>query len=735
MSQTSKSSSGDLSNLGLRVIKFFDNSSQYSFGYRELLKKFSITKEKDKQRFKILLDTLVKEGKLHRLPSGSFTAVQRAEEGSGFSDTAPEATGKRQLITGRVDFVNPRFAYVIPITTDGKAQIDVWVSHHHMANALDGDIVKVFLHKASGRSKSPEGEIIEIIERRRTEFVGKIQVGSRHAFVVPDSRRMHVDIFVPQDKINGAKNGEKVIVKINQWASVDDKNPTGEVVEILGKAGENETEMHAIMAEFGLPWEFPDTVNRAANEIPTTFTPEEISKRKDFRGTTTFTIDPEDAKDFDDALSFKSLENGHVEIGIHIADVSHYVTPGSILDREAYNRATSVYLVDRCVPMLPEKLSNELCSLRPNEDKLTFSAVFELDADGKIYNEWFGRTIIHSIRRFSYEEAQTVLETGVGDLAYELHTMNEIAKKMRTERFRKGAISFETIEVKFKLDPNGKPLAVIPKIRKDAHKMIEDYMLLANRKVAEYVHFLKKGKQKNTMVFRIHEHPDPDKLKSLALFAKKFGHRLSLEDEGKIAQELNQLTEEVEGKPEQNVLQSLAIRTMSKAKYSTDPEIHFGLAFKHYTHFTSPIRRYPDVMAHRLLQHYLDGGESAEREAVEEQCVHASQMEKLAAEAERSSIKYKQVEFMQSTVGEIFEGIVSGVTEFGMFVEIIATKCEGMVRLSEMNDDYYEVDMDNYRIVGKRNKRMITLGDTVQVKVRNTSLEKRTIDLELLSKQ
>ncbi|MFN8416438.1 MAG: ribonuclease R [Cytophagaceae bacterium] len=736
MSKKPSTSSGKgPDNLALRVIKFFENTSQYSFGYRELIKKLSITKEKDKSRLKEVLEALVNNGKLHRLPSGSFTIAKKEEIQDTYSADSNEEPRSRKVVAGRVDFVNPRFAYVIPEATDGKSHSDIWISSGNLGNALDGDLVKVFLHKQGPRAKSPEGEVIEIIERRRTEFVGKIQVGGRHGFVVPDSRRMHVDIFVPQEHLNGAKTGEKVIVKITKWHDERDKNPTGEVTEILGAAGENETEMHAIMAEFGLPWSFPDTVNRAANEIAPEITAAEIAKRRDFRKVTTFTIDPEDAKDFDDALSFLPLENGRYEIGVHIADVSHYVTPGSILDREAYNRATSVYLVDRCVPMLPEKLSNELCSLRPNEDKLTFSAVFEIDSEGKIYNEWFGRTIIHSIRRFTYEEAQEIIETGHGDLAFEIHTMNEIAKKMRADRFRKGAISFETIEVKFKLDPNGKPLAVIPKVRKDAHKMIEDYMLLANRKVAEFVHFMKKGKEKNTMVFRIHEHPDPDKLKSLALFAKKFGHRVSLEEEDKIAQELNKLSDEVEGKPEQNVLQSLAIRTMSKAKYSTEPEIHFGLAFKHYTHFTSPIRRYPDVMAHRLLQHYLDGGESADRHKVEEQCVQSSQMEKLAAEAERSSIKYKQVEFMQSTIGEEFEGIVSGVTEFGMFVEIIATKCEGMVRLADISDDFYEVDMENYRIVGKRNKRMITLGDTVWVKVKNTSLEKRAIDLDLLSKR
>jgi ribonuclease R len=452
------------------------------------------------------------------------------------------------------------------------------------------------------------------------------------------------------------------------------------------------------------------------------------------RDTLTFTIDPEDAKDFDDAISFKYLDNGNWEIGVHIADVSHYIQPGDILDKEAYRRATSVYLVDRCVPMLPERLSNELCSLRPNEDKLTFSAIFEIDAEAKVRDEWYGRTIIHSNRRFSYEQAQEVLETKEGDLSNELTILNTLAKKMRDQRFKEGAISFETIEVKFQLDEKGKPLAVIPKVRKDAHKLIEEFMLLANKKVAEFVYHLKKGKDKNTMVYRTHDAPNPEKLAALSTFAKRFGHKVVLDDEQTIAKELNKLTEEVEGRPEQNVLQSLAIRTMSKAKYSIDADMHFGLAFKHYSHFTSPIRRYPDVMAHRLLQHYLDGGKSADKDYYIDACEHSSAQEKLAAEAERSSIKFKQVEFMASSIGKEFEGIVSGVTEFGMFVEIVETKCEGMVRLADMDDDFYDVDMDNYRIVGKRNKRMITLGDSVQVVVKSTNLERRTIDLELVKK-
>jgi len=717
--EQSENKGGD--SLKSKISKFFNNSRKNPFSYKELIKKIHLVRDKDKKALKDILEELVREGGLAKDKSGLYSYAGSSES---------------NLITGRVDFVNPRFAYVIP--EGEKADNDIWISSNKMGTALDGDIVRVAVYKRSGGgskgTKSAEGEIVEIVERKRTSFVGRIEISARHAFVIPDGRKMHVDIFVPKEFINGAKTGEKVLVDITAWPTRDEKSPSGKVTEVLGMAGENETEMHAILAEFGLPYEFPNQVIKAAQDIKAETSDAEIKKRRDMRGTTTFTIDPEDAKDFDDAISFKYLDNGNWEIGVHIADVSHYVQPGDILDKEAYRRATSVYLVDRCVPMLPERLSNELCSLRPNEDKLTFSAIFEIDADAKVKEQWFGRTIIHSIRRFSYEQAQEVIETQQGDLVKELTILNTLAKKMRAQRFKDGAISFETIEVKFQLDAKGKPLAVVPKVRKDAHKLIEEFMLLANKKVAEFVFNMKKGKESNTMVYRTHDAPNPEKLASLSTFAKRFGHKVVLDDENTIAKELNKLSDEVEGKPEQNVLQSLAIRTMSKAIYSISPDMHFGLAFKHYSHFTSPIRRYPDVMAHRLLQHYLDGGKSADKEYYIEACEHSSAQEKLAAEAERSSIKFKQVEFMQGSIGKEFEGIVSGVTEFGMFVEIVETKCEGMIRLADMDDDFYEVDTDNYRIVGKRNKRMITLGDSVQVLVKSTNLERRTIDLELVKK-
>jgi ribonuclease R len=699
-----------------KISTFFNNSKKNPFSYKELIKKLHLVRDKDKKSLKDLLEEMVREGGILKDKSGLYS----------FSHSTDN------LVTGRFDFVNPRFGYVIP--EGDKDQPDIWISSNKMGGALDGDTVRVVVYKGNGnKGKNIEGEIVEVTERKRTSFVGKIEISARHAFVIPDGRKMHVDIFIPKEFINGAKTGEKVLVDITAWPTRDEKSPTGKVTEVLGMAGENETEMHAILAEFGLPYEFPHNVIKAAEDIKAETSDAEIKKRRDMRDTLTFTIDPEDAKDFDDALSFKYLDNGNWEIGIHIADVSHYIQPGDTLDKEAYRRATSVYLVDRCVPMLPERLSNELCSLRPNEDKLTFSAIFEITEEAKIKSEWFGRTIIHSDRRFSYEQAQEVLEAQAGDLAKELTILNTLAKKMRDQRFKEGAISFETIEVKFQLDEKGKPLAVIPKVRKDAHKLIEEFMLLANKKVAEFVYNLKKGKDKNTMVYRTHDAPNPEKLSALTTFAKRFGHTVVLDDEEMIAKELNKLTETVEGRPEQNVLQSLAIRTMSKAKYSIDADMHFGLAFKHYSHFTSPIRRYPDVMAHRLLQHYLDGGKSADKDYYIDACEHSSAQEKLAAEAERSSIKFKQVEFMQGSIGTEFEGVVSGVTEFGMFVELVETKCEGMVRLGDMDDDFYEVDMDNYRIVGKRHKRMITLGDTVRVIVKSTNIERRTIDLELVN--
>lgn len=704
-------SANQLDLLKERITDLLGKESRNAYSLKQVIRKLGVRKREEKLILQDLMDDMVKTGTLTRLSNGNFKCSR---------------DGESNLLTGRVDYVNPRFAFVV---SEG-ADLDVKVSSSRLKHALDGDIVRVNIFQRAGKGRNPEGEVVEIVQRVKSEFVGKIEISEKFAFVVPDNRKMFFDIFIPSGKTKEAQTGDKVIVRLLEYPAKD-KNPVGEVIDVLGPAGNNDVEMHAIMAEFGLPYEFPKHVFTEAEKISEEISKDEIKKRRDLRNTTTFTIDPFDAKDFDDALSIRQLENGNWEIGIHIADVTHYLHPGTILDKEAFKRATSVYLVDRTIPMLPEKLSNHLCSLRPHEDKLTFSAIFEIDHQAKVIDQWFGRTVIHSDRRFTYEEVQEIIEQGEGEYSDEIKVLNDLAHKMRKDRFKKGAISFETVEVKFKLDENGKPLAVIPKVRKDAHKLIEDFMLLANRKVAEYVYFKEKGDKRLTMVYRIHEHPNVDKLDQLAVFARKFGHKLDF-SKGNVSEELNKLTEEVENKPEQNVLQSLSIRTMSKAKYSTEPEIHFGLAYKHYTHFTSPIRRYPDVMVHRLLQHYLNDGKSENKEFYQSLCDHSSEMEKLASDAERASIKYKQVEFMQGMLGQEFEGIVSGLTEFGVFVEIIETKCEGMFRLSEMEGDYYELDAENYRIIGKRNKKIITLGDQVKVEVINTSLDKRTIDLRLI---
>ena len=632
-------------------------------------------------------------------------------------------------VIGTVALATPRFAFVV--REDGEGD-DIRVYTDQLRYALDGDLVRVRLRGL--RDGRLTGDVVEILKRQRIEVVGRLQLQGTVGFVKPDNRKAYFDVLVPPAELGDSRNGDKVLVRITDFPEHEGQghHPVGAIVRNFGAAGQNEAEINAIMAEFGLPFEFPAAVEEEADAIPTTITKEEIAKRRDFRAITTFTIDPADAKDFDDALSLRTLENGHYEVGVHIADVTHYVRLGTELEREGKSRATSVYLVDRVIPMLPENLSNGLCSLRPNEDKLTFSAVFELDEKGKLHDSWFGKTVIHSDRRFSYEEAQTRIETGEGDYANEINLLNGLAKKLSAERFRKGAISFETQEVKFKLGPDGKPLGVYVKERRDAHKLIEEFMLLANKRVAEFVFGLKKTKPRFTMVYRTHDAPDPDRLENFALFAQKFGHKLNLANPKKVSTELNKLSEEVVGKPEQNVIQGLAIRSMAKATYTTEPLGHFGLAFAHYSHFTSPIRRYPDMMAHRLLEHYLEGGKNVPAEPVEEECKHSSAREKLAANAERASIKYKQVEYIGAHIGEQFTGVVSGLTERGIYVEIEENKCEGMIRLSDLPGDTYELDKENYRIVGRGSKRIIQFGDELQVIVTAANLLDRTIDMALV---
>jgi ribonuclease R len=633
----------------------------------------------------------------------------------------------KTFVTGKVDMTADGSAFIVP---DDEFEKDIFVSARKLHTALNGDHVKVYIYaKKSGRKN--EGEVVEIIKRLKTDFIGVIRISDRFAFVNVDDRKMLHDIFVPLSDLEGAKNGQKVQVSITDWPE-GAKNPIGKIAAILGEQGENNTEMNAILAQYGFPLAFPAEVEREADAIPEDVSADDLKGRRDFRNTVTFTIDPADAKDFDDAISFRKLPNGNYEIGVHIADVSHYVKPNSHLDKEAYARATSVYLVDRVIPMLPERLSNGVCSLRPHEDKLCFAAVFELDEQANIITEWFGRTVIHSNRRFSYEEAQEVIENKAGDHAEEILKLNELAYILRDRKFKNGAISFESTEVKFKLDETGKPVGVYVKERKDAHKLIEDFMLLANKKVAEFVSKKGSGKKKYTFVYRSHDSPNLENLGNFALFAARFGYKINTKSDKEIAKSLNYLMEDVEGKKEQNVLTQLAIRSMAKAVYTTKKTSHYGLAFDHYTHFTSPIRRYPDVMVHRLLAAYLNNEKSANEEEYEAASSHSSTMEKRAADAERASIKYKQAEYLEENIGNTFTGIISGVTEWGMYVEIIENKCEGMVRLRDIADDFYVLDEKNYCIIGQRKKKKYQLGDEVKVKVKKVDLAKRQIDFTLI---
>jgi ribonuclease R len=691
------------------LLNFLENHYGEEFSEKHLIKQLQIKDAAAKSSISSLLTELVQDGKITKNSRNEFSSASDPE-----------------FVEGEVDYVNSRFAFIIPVN-QVKSDDDILVKESDMKNALDGDKVRVMVFPNRGKNGRREGKVLEITERSRDEFVGRVEISPRFAFVVPDFKKMHHDIFIKKTDLLEAQHNQKVVVQLTEW-NEGEKNPTGRIIRILGTAGDHEVEIHSIMAEFGLPFDYPEEVVHEAEAISEVIRKEDMEGRRDFRGVPTFTIDPADAKDFDDAISYQKLENGNYEIGVHIADVTHYVKPGSLLEKEAYHRATSVYLVDRTIPMLPERLSNGLCSLRPNEDKLTFSCVFEMNDDGAVLNHWIGRTAIHSDRRFAYEEAQENIDNQEGDFFQELTHLNGLAKRLREARFKKGAINFETVEVKFKLDEKGTPLGLIIKERKDIHKLIEEFMLLANRTVAEFV--FNKNKGKSTFVYRTHDYPDLDRLNTFAGFAMKFGHEIVVSDEKKVSNTLNKLMEDIQGKPEQNVLEQLAIRSMAKAIYTTEPKIHFGLAFKHYTHFTSPIRRYPDMMVHRLLQLYLDGGKSPETLAWDEKCKHSSDREKRAADAERASIKYKQVEYMKLAEEKDYDGIITGVTEWGVYVEITETKCEGMVRVQDIKDDYYDYDERNLRLVGSKNKRIITLGDKVSVRVTRTDIDRRTIDLE-----
>ena len=719
-----------IKDLTRKILGVFNKDSGKILNYKQVCSKLKIEDANGRGQVIKKIEDLKGQGKLEEVDRGKYILNQDKNYHIGILDLT--SSGNAYFICD--DFEN-----------------DVFIPSINVNRGLDKDTVKVYMYNKR-RSSKKEGDVVEIIERAKTEFVGVLQVSKNFGFVVPDNNKMYSDIFIPKDQLGDAVNGEKVIAEITDWPE-NSKNPFGKITEVLGMPGDHNTEIHSILAEYGLPYEFPAHVEREAEELDTTITEEEIAKRRDMRKDLTFTIDPKDAKDFDDALSFTVLENGNFEIGIHIADVSHYLALDSEMEKEAYERATSVYLVDRVVPMLPEKLSNGVCSLRPHEEKLTFSAVFELNEKAQLVNEWYGRTVTYSDERFAYEEAQVIIEEGKEntkatipeeisiregsytvseDVVNAVLQLDALAKIMRKKRLNDGAITFDKVEVKFNLDENAIPLGVFFKESKDANKLIEEFMLLANRKVSEFVSRKKGRPTKNTFVYRVHDEPNVDKLTALQGIIHKFGYSIDLKSRQSTSDSLNKLLEDVHGKGESNMIETLAIRSMSKAEYTTDNIGHYGLAFEHYSHFTSPIRRYPDVMAHRLLQNYLDGNPSPKQEEYEEKCKHSSEMEYLATKAERDSIKYMQIKYMQDHEDQEFLGVISGVTEWGIYVEIIENKCEGMVRTRDIRDDYYTFDEKQYALVGQATNNMYQLGDEVTVKVKNTDLDRKHLDFTLI---
>ncbi|HEY9114711.1 MAG TPA: ribonuclease R [Bacteroidales bacterium] len=699
------------------ILSSFSENPFKAYNYKQVGSLLGIRDKAGRDLLINILSELTKAGELKEIKPGKYMLA---------AEQLSQLANKKKFVTGRVEMLKTGKAYII----SDEGGDDIFIAPNNVGHALHDDQVKVSLFPKR-KGHKPEGQVVEVLERRKDTYVGVLTMSKNFGFVVPDSKNMPYDIFIPKTLSGDARNGQKVLVKITEWPE-HANNPFGEIVQVLGKPGDNNVEMQSILAEFNFPLSFPKAVEQDAAKISLKISNSEIQKRRDFRNTWTITIDPVDAKDFDDALSLKKIKDGVWEVGVHIADVTHYVTPGTALDAEAYDRGTSIYLVDRVVPMLPEVLSNEVCSLRPNEEKLTFSAVFQLNEKAEILDQWFGKTIILSDRRFAYEEVQEIIETGEGEFVDNIMVLHRLASVMREQRFRSGAINFGSEEVKFKLDEKGKPIETYIKEQKEANHLIEEFMLLANKKVAELIAKPGEGKPVKTFVYRVHDEPNPEKLNTFVQFLKKLGYGLNVSSRQALASSYNKLFKAIHGKGEEHMIETIAIRTMAKAIYSTDNIGHYGLAFAYYTHFTSPIRRYPDMMVHRLLERYMEGKKSVSADTYEEMCKHSSDMEKRAAEAERASVKYKQVEFLIDKVGQVFEGLISGVSKWGIFVELTVSKSEGLIRFNELKDDFYYLDEDNYRIIGKQHGQIYRLGDKVQVLVKSVNMEKRELDFQLV---